>query len=114
MHYLQIVVFPLVALALMVDRRASRPLLPTDAFSLSSPTGTGLWLILLVAIAYSPLQIFVPIFLQGLHGIDPLSAGYMVAGASFGWTGMSLIVAGTPPQRTGRLPFNGLPPRPAP
>ena len=54
-----------------------------------SPTGIGLWLILLVAIAYSPLQIFVPIFLQGLHGLDPLSAGYMVAGASFGWTGMS-------------------------
>jgi MFS family permease len=62
-----------------------------------------LWLILLVAIAYSPLQIFVPIFLQGLHGIDALSAGYMVAGASFGWTGMSLIVAGTPRERTGRL-----------
>ena len=91
------------ALALMVDRRASRPLLPTDAFSLSSPTGTGLWLILLVAIAYSPLQIFVPIFLQGLHGIDALSAGYMVAGASFGWTGVSLLVAGTSPQRTDRL-----------
>lgn len=90
-------------LALTVDRRASRPLLPTDAFSLRSPTGTGLWLILLVAIAYSPLQIFVPIFLQGLHGIDALSAGYMVAGASFGWTGMSLIVAGTPRERTGRL-----------
>ena len=90
-------------LALTVDRRAPRPLLPTDAFSLRSPTGVGLWLILLVAIAYSPLQIFVPIFLQGLHGIDPLSAGYMVAGASFGWTGMSLIVAGTPPERTGRL-----------
>jgi MFS family permease len=90
-------------LAMAVDRRAPRPLLPTDAFSLRSPTGVGLWLILLVAIAYSPLQIFVPIFLQGLHGIDALSAGYMVAGASFGWTGMSLIVAGTPPQRTGRL-----------
>ena len=94
-------------LALTVDRRASRPLLPTDAFSLRSPTGVGLWLILLVAIAYSPLQIFVPIFLQGLHGIDPLSAGYMVAGASFGWAGMSLVVAGTPRHRTGRLLIAG-------
>jgi predicted MFS family arabinose efflux permease len=91
------------ALALRVDRRAPRPLLPTDAFSLHSPTGIGMWLTLLVAIAYSPLQIFVPIFLQGLHGIDALSAGYMVAGASFGWTAMSLVVAGTPPERTGRL-----------
>src|SRR5258707_14899430 len=41
-------------LAMTVDRRASRPLLPTDAFSLRSPTGIGLWLTLLVAIAYSP------------------------------------------------------------
>ena len=82
---------------LRVDRRAPKPLLPSDAFSLRSATGIGLWLILLVSIAYSPLQIFVPIFLQGLHGIDPLGAGYMVAGASFGWTGVSLVVAGTPP-----------------
>src|SRR6266550_1810501 len=47
---------------LRVDRRAAKPLLPSDAFSLSSATGLGLWLILLVSIAYSPLQIFVPIF----------------------------------------------------
>lgn len=93
----------MLALALAADRRAQTPLLPTDAFSLRSPTGVGLWLALTVAIAYSPLQIFVPIFLQSLHGFDPLSAGYMVAGASFGWTGMSLIVAETPPARTGRL-----------
>ena len=90
-------------LTLRADRRAARPLLPTDAFSLHSATGIGLWLALFVAIAYSPLQIFVPIFLQGLHGLDPLGAGYMVAGASFGWTAVSLIVAGTPPERTDRL-----------
>lgn len=91
------------ALALAVDRRAAKPLLPSDAFSLRSTTGIGLWLALLVSIAYSPLQIFLPIFLQVLHGLDPLSAGYMVAGASFGWTAVSLVVAGTPPQRADRL-----------
>jgi len=88
---------------LAVDRRSEQPLLPTDAFSFGSLTGVGLWLALLVAIAYSPLQIFVPIFLQSMHGLDPLGAGYMVAGASFGWTGMSLIVAGTPEERSDRL-----------
>ena len=97
----------LLATALAVDRRAPRPLLPTDAFSPATPTGMGLWLCLLVAIAYSPLQIFVPIFLQGLHGLDPLGAGYMVAGTSFGWTGMSLVVAGTPAGRSDRLLVGG-------
>ncbi len=90
-------------LTLTVDRRAPTRLLPSDAFSLRSATGIGLWLVLLVSIAYSPLQIFVPIFLQALHGLDPLSAGYMVAGASLGWTAISLAVAGTPRERTGRL-----------
>jgi MFS family permease len=90
-------------LTLMVDRRAATPLLPSDAFSLRSATGIGLWLALLVSISYSPLQIFVPIFLQVLHGLDPLGAGYMVAGASFGWTVISLLVAGLPPRHTDRL-----------
>jgi MFS family permease len=90
-------------LTLAVDRRAANPLLPTDAFSLRTQTGLALWLALFAAIAYSPLQIFVPIFLQGLHGLDPLGSGYMVAGASFGWTALSLVVAGTPPERADRL-----------
>jgi MFS family permease len=90
-------------LALAIDRRAPTKLLPSDAFSLRSATGIGLWLALLVSIAYSPLQIFVPIFLQALHGLDPLGAGYMVAGASLGWTAVSLVVAGTPPHRADRL-----------
>jgi MFS family permease len=88
---------------LMVDRRAVRPLLPRDAFSLGSLTGVGLWLVLLVSVAYSPIQIFLPIFLQVLHGLDPLGAGYMVAGASFGWTAVSLVVAGFSGERADRL-----------
>lgn len=86
----------LLAAMLRVDRKAPAPLLPGDAFSFSTPTGVGMWLILLVAVAYSPLQIFIPIFLQSLHGLDPLSAGYGVACASFGWTAAALLAAGAP------------------
>jgi MFS family permease len=88
---------------LFVDRAAANPLLPGDAFSLRSATGLGLWLALLVSISYSPIQIFVPIFLQSLHGLDPLGSGYMVAGASFGWTAVSLVVAGLSGERADRL-----------
>jgi len=78
---------------LRIDREAMAPLLPSDAFSLRSPTGAGLWMVLLLSVAYSPLAIYVPLFLQRLHGLEPLLAGYMVAGASLAWTGAALTVA---------------------
>ena len=84
-----------VAFVLMMrtDRRAAAPLLPSDAFSLRSGTGAGLWMILLMSVGYSPLAIYAPLFLQRLHGVSPLSAGYMVALASLAWTTAALAVA---------------------
>jgi MFS family permease len=84
-----------VAFVLMMrtDRRAAVPLLPSDAFSLRSGTGAGLWMILLMSIGYSPLAIYAPLFLQRLHGMSPLGAGYMVALASLAWTAAALSVA---------------------
>jgi predicted MFS family arabinose efflux permease len=84
-----------VAFVLMMrtDRRAAAPLLPSDAFSLRSRTGAGLWMILLMSVGYSPLAIYAPLFLQRLHGVSPLSAGYMVALASLAWTTAALAVA---------------------
>jgi MFS family permease len=78
---------------LRIDREAVTPLLPSDAFSLRTTTGTALWMVLLLSAAYSPLAIYAPLFLQRLHGVNPLSAGYMVAGASLAWTSAALIVA---------------------
>ena len=92
---------------LLLDRAAASPLFPSDAFSLRSVTGVALWFALLVSIAYSPLSIFVPIFLQVLHGFDPLGAGYMVAGASLGWTAAALAVAGVPGRWSDRMMVAG-------
>jgi MFS family permease len=91
-----LIALTLAALAgmLRLNRSASARLLPSDAFSLRSVTGVGLWSALLLAIAYSPLQIFVPLFLQRLHGLEPLGAGYAVAASSLGWTVAALAVAG--------------------
>ena len=95
------------AVMLRLDRHATDPLLPRDAFSLRTPTGVGLWLALLLCVTYSPLQIYVPVFLQSLYGLDPLSAGYAVAGASLGWTVAALLVAGVPGAWPGRLMLAG-------
>lgn len=88
---------------IVLDRRSKAPLFPSDAFSPRTVTGSAMWFCLLVSIAYSPLSIFIPIFLQSLHGFDPLAAGYTVAGASMGWTVASLVVAGRAPHAAGRL-----------
>jgi len=80
-------------LMIRTDRRAAAPLLPSDAFSLRSRTGAGLWMILLMSVGYSPLAIYAPLFLQRLHGVSPLGAGYMVALASLAWTIAALSVA---------------------
>lgn len=88
---------------ILLDRRSKAPLFPSDAFSLGSVTGVAMWFALLVSIAYSPLSIFVPIFLQSLHGFDPLAAGYTVAGASMGWTVSSIVVSGWSLRAAGRL-----------
>ncbi|MGO4781567.1 hypothetical protein AB4084_39385, partial [Lysobacter sp. 2RAB21] len=70
------------ALMLRLDRKAPVRLLPSDAFSVSTQTGIGLWLALLLCIAFSPLHIYMPIFLQRLRGLDPLESGFMVASGS--------------------------------
>jgi len=94
-------------LTLRIDRRATVALLPSDAFSLRSATGTGLWMVWLLSIAYSPLAIYAPLFLQRLHALSPLIAGYMVALASLAWTGAALTVASLSDAWPGRLIIAG-------
>jgi MFS family permease len=92
---------------LRTDRKATAPLLPSDAFSLRSPTGAGLWMVLLLSVAYTPLAIYAPLFLQRLHGLAPLAAGYMVAGASLAWTCAALTVASLADEWPRRLIVGG-------
>jgi MFS family permease len=92
-----------IILTLRIDRQSAAPLLPRDAFSLQSPTGVGLWMVLLLSTATSPLPIFGPLFLQRLHALDPLAAGYMVAGSSLAWTLAALAVASLSEGRAARL-----------
>jgi MFS family permease len=92
---------------LRIDRLATPRLLPSDAFLWRTGTGVGLWLALLLCITFSPLQIYVPMFLQQLHGFDPLSAGFAVASASLGWSIASLATAGVSTRWSDRLMLIG-------
>jgi MFS family permease len=91
------------AIMLRLNRLAPSPLLPRDAFSLGTQTGVGLWLAFLLCVTYAPLQLYVPMFLQQLHGLDPLAAGLGVASASLAWSAASLATAGASDSSRGRL-----------
>jgi hypothetical protein len=95
------------ALILRIDRGATAPMMPSDAFSLRSATGTGLWMVWMLSAGYSPLAIYAPLFLQRLHALSPLSAGYMVAAASLAWTTAALLVAPLAEQWQARLMVAG-------
>jgi predicted MFS family arabinose efflux permease len=64
-------------------------------------------MVLLMSVGYSPLAIYAPLFLQHLHGISPLDAGYMVALASLAWTTAALSVASLPEEWPPRLIIMG-------
>lgn len=101
-----VAVVALVAM-LRLDRSAPVPLLPRDAFSWGTPTGVGLWQVLLLCVTFSPLHIYMAVFLQQLHGLDPLAAGFAVATASFSWTLASLVTAGASGAWPDRLIWSG-------
>ncbi len=76
-----------------VERRAKQRLLPTGTFVFGSVLATMFAAMILLQISIIS-DVFVPLFLQRLHGVGPLVAGYMVALLAVGWSTSSMIVAG--------------------
>lgn len=83
-----------VAAMLRVNAVSSSPLFPSDAFSMRTVVGAGLWMALLLATANDPFPLYGPLFLQTLHGLSPLSAGYLVALEALSWTILAVTVSG--------------------
>ena len=82
-----------IVLLALVEARAKVPLLPAGALALSTPLGTLFAAILLFGISITS-DIFAPLFLQRLHGLQPLWAGYLTALVAFGWTVAAVITSG--------------------
>ncbi|UNM97056.1 MFS transporter [Ignatzschineria rhizosphaerae] len=76
-------------LMIMIDKSAKNRLLPTGAYSLRSTLGKTYLAIILLMFGMTT-EIFVPYFLQIIHHIKPLSAGYITAIMAAGWTLSSL------------------------
>lgn len=89
----------LVFMLIRYESNASVRLLPKDAFRFSTPLCALYATTCLLVIGMSS-EIFMPYFLQHLHGQSPLVAGYMTALMAAGWTVSEILSSGW----TGRGP----------
>ncbi|MFM9926217.1 MFS transporter [Variovorax sp. H27-G14] len=79
--------------ATRIDARATVRVLPSGAYSMSAPLGAIYASVALLLIG-TTTEIFVPYFLQLLHGHSPLAAGYLTAAMAGGWSAGSLTSSG--------------------
>lgn len=82
----------LAAWIVRVDRRATLRLLPTGAYSASRLR--AIYLVIAALVVGSTVEIFVPYFLQVIHGHTPLMAGYLTAVMAGGWSFGSMLSSG--------------------
>lgn len=85
-----------------IDRRAAVRLLPTGAYAPFSAFG-GIYASVALLLIGTDTEIFVPYFLQTLHGHSPLAAGYLTAAMAGGWSAASLLSAGRTGPRADRM-----------
>ncbi|MCA1323337.1 MFS transporter [Herbaspirillum sp. alder98] len=76
-----------------IDLRHRSSLLPRSGYAINSEMG-GVFACVALLVIGSCTEIFVPYFLQTLHGYAPLAAGYMTAAMAAGWSLGSLLSSG--------------------
>lgn len=84
------------------DANSDNPLFPHGTYSIKHPLGSLYAGIALMSIGVTS-EIFIPYFLQTIHGIRPLAAGYMTALMSAGWTVGSVMMASRSPLFANKL-----------
>ena len=88
---------------LWLDERAGNTrLLPRRPFDPSRLAGAALLMILSMSMATIAITAFGPLLVTAIHGVSALTAGYIVACSSIGWTVMAVLVSGLP-ERFDRL-----------
>ncbi|WP_349957719.1 MFS transporter [Rhizobium sp. ZPR3] len=75
----------LVAATVLIERKSGVRLLPYGAVMLSNPIAR-LYLTIFTMMLVLTSDIYIPYFLQTLHGVTPLISGYLVALVALGWT----------------------------
>ena len=84
----------LLCLTFRMDRNSENRLYPSDAFSLRSPVGLGMWIVLIIGIVQTTVHVFLPLLLQVVHGVSPIYISYIAMILSLGWTAGTFMVSG--------------------
>jgi MFS family permease len=82
---------------LRLDNRAEQDrLLPINPFDFRKPTGAALLMVLTLAIGTIAITAFGPLLVTAIHGASALTAGYIVACSSIGWSTAAVVFSGSP------------------
>lgn len=84
----------LVGLVIVTERKSRHRLLPARTFELPTALGSLYMASALLAVTVTCTEIFLPLFLQELHGRSPMEAGYIAAVMSAGWTAAAIYGSG--------------------
>jgi len=94
---LLITALALLLLFLRLDAKAGDSrMLPHKAFRLNNRAGAALLMWFAMSAGVMGLMSYGPVLMSGLHNTPPIVIGYILAGASFGWTIAAILVSGAP------------------
>src|SRR4029079_11668434 len=75
------------------DRASAVQLLPSDAFSLRTRVGMGLWIVFLMPLAQASTAVYLVLTLQTLWGFSATLAGAFNASLALAWSFVAIGVA---------------------
>lgn len=78
---------------LRLEKSAINRLLPTGAYKISTPLSTTYVVMVMLTFA-TAVEIYIPYFMQVIHGFSPLKSGYLTVLIAFGWSFSSIFFSG--------------------
>ena len=90
----------------MIEAKSGNRLLPRGAYQLSNPLGATYTVIALLTIA-TAVEIYIPYFMQVIHGFSPLKSGYLTVIIALGWSFSSVFFSGVSKEKAKLLMNTG-------